>query len=229
MVVLVGLAWLAVVAHQVGGTTAAPVHHHHHLTVTSSAPELMSPVAWALMCAAMMLPLALPAVRHVGVNSMPGRRVGGMLLFALGFLAPWLGFGAAALALVESAGERGLLTTPLAATLLVLATGWQLTPWKRRAVLSCSRAVPLAPYGARAVTRRLEFGTRQSLRCMAACWPLMALMVVLPHGWAGLATMLVLTTMMVAESRSRWRRHLIPWFAVPLALVTAGAVAGVAL
>ena len=48
------------------------------------------------MVVAMMLPTALPAVRHVAANSLRRRRPGAMLTFAAAFVLIWVAFGVAA-------------------------------------------------------------------------------------------------------------------------------------
>ncbi len=215
---LAAVAWVMLTSHAVGAPAAAPTGtgHLHHLSGTTT--PVMSLTWWAVMCVAMMLPLALPPARHVGLNSPHRHRFVGVVLFTTAFLVPWVVLGAVLLPLSVIALSGGATGAGLGAVLLAVAAGWQLSPWKRQAVLSCSRSVPLAPFGLRAVSSRVEFGVRQSLRCMAACWPLMALMVALPHGTGGLLAMGVVTVAMVAEMRARRRRQLIPRLAAPMAV-----------
>jgi predicted metal-binding membrane protein len=218
---LSGAAWAVLLVQHTGASGAVGAHHG---ATTATTAHTTSLTWWTVMCVAMMVPLALPGARHVGLNSPHGRRLAGVAVFTTAFLLPWVAYGAVVLWLADLALSRGLTPAALGSGLLVLAAAWQLTHWKRQAVLSCSRSVPLAPFGTRAVATRVEFGARQSLRCMAACWPLMALMAVLPHGRAGLLAMVLITVAMVAEAQSRHRRPLIPWLAAPLVL--AAAVAG---
>jgi predicted metal-binding membrane protein len=215
---LAAAAWgmLASQAAHAPTVVATGTGHLHHLPATGS--PAMSLTAWTVMSAAMMLPLSLPAARHVGLNSPHHHRFVGVVLFTTAFLVPWVVLGAVLLPLGDVALSGGATGAGLGAVLLAAAAGWQLSPWKRQAVLSCSRSVPLAPFGLRAVSSRVEFGGRQSLRCMAACWPLMALMVVLPHSPGGLLAMGLVTVALVAEMRARRRRLLIPWLAVPMAV-----------
>jgi predicted metal-binding membrane protein len=168
-----------------------------------------------------MLPLALPGARHVATNSFRSRQLRALGVFAAAYLLPWLGFGlvaGAAIGLTQGAGVAG---RTLLLGLLVLVTVWQLTPWKRQAVLSCNATVPLPPFGLRADVACAEFGARQSLRCLAACGPLMTLMVVAPHGLAGLTLMAGSAVAMGAEVWSSRRRLLIPWLALPLGAAAA--------
>ena len=192
--------------------------------------------AAALMCVAMMLPLALPAARHVGVNTFRPRRLRALAVFGTAFLLPFVALGLLlplAAVLVDRAGGPGADSGLVVGIGLLVAAAWQATTWKRWAVLSCSETVPLPPAGLAADRACAEFGIRQGLRCLAACWPLMALMgvvMVVPTGvpqTVVLAGMALVTAMTVAESRSRRRRQLIPLLAAPLAV--AGALAWVAL
>ena len=229
-VLLVATAWTWLVVEggteqgAVPSTTGVPLQGAHH--ATGGQAPLMTLTTWSVMCLAMMLPLALPALRHVALNSVRGRRSAGMLLFGVGFLAPWLLLGAVALP-VAAQVTAGARTPGPVAVVLAVAAGWQVTALKRWAVLSCSRAVPLPPYGPRAWWSRVEFGGRQALRCLAVSWPVLVLMMVLPHGPAGLLAMAALTVAMVAEMRSRHRRRLVPWLGVPLgvAAVVSGTMA----
>ncbi len=209
--------WLVVAGGHAGSGAATMVHTHD---ATSGSRTVMTPTAWAVMCVAMMLPLALPALRHVALNSLRGRRLIGMVPFACGYLLPWVLLGLLALPLGELLTVDGGALGP-ATALLALTAAWQLTPMKRWAVLSCSRTVPLAPYGPRAWATRFEFGVRQALRCAAACWPVMLLMAVLPHGPRGVGVMMVLTVVMLMEMQSRHRRLLLPWLGVPFGIAAA--------
>src|SRR5205085_1687546 len=54
---------------------------------------------WALMVVAMMLPTALPAVRHVAAASLRWRRGRAIALFVSVYVSVWVAFGAAVVAL----------------------------------------------------------------------------------------------------------------------------------
>jgi predicted metal-binding membrane protein len=186
-------------------------------TVASVATDLTH---WSLMTVAMMLPLAFPAARHVVVNSFRQRRPRALAVFAVCFVLPWLALG---WGLVEVA-DRFATDVPaagLAAVLLLVAALWQVSPWKLEAVLSCSRTVPLPPAGIDADRACAWFGLRQSLRCLAACAPLMAVMVVAVPGPWGLVAMAAASAFMLAETRSLQRARLVPLLAWPLLLAAA--------
>lgn len=154
---------------------------------------------WTLMSVAMMLPLALPAARHVGLNSLRSRRGRAMGLYAAAYLLVWVGFGVLALA-VSAPAVRSPTALAVPAVLL-LAAGWQLTPYKRRAILACRRTVPLPPVGRRADAACLRFGLLQAWRCVVSCWPVMLLMAVAGH--LHVAVMAALTAALLAEERSK--------------------------
>jgi predicted metal-binding membrane protein len=248
--VLVLLAWAALLAG-VGGHVGAPpasddprhpelaaaAHEHHHAGPAAPATQAQGagygsgglPAAlagWTLMSVAMMMPVALPAVRHVGLNSLRQRRQWAMFVFLVVFIGAWAAFGILALGwqrlTLRAIGiDTGLLLT---GTLLV-AAGWQLTRVKRRALLACRRTVPLPPIGRRADAGCARFALRQSRRCMASCWALMAVMVAVQQ--AAVVWMLSLTALMAAEELTRPGRRggrLLPLSAGALAVV-AGMVA----
>lgn len=174
---------------------------------------------WTLMSVAMMVPASLPAVRFVGLNSIRPRRRHAMAVFVVAYLAVWLAFGAALL-VVFSRADAPNDSTPVAAALLA-AAGWQLTPWKRRAVLTCPRTVPLPPCGLRADVACARFGVRHAARCVASTWPLMLLMVIVGHG--NIAAMVVLTGLMTGEAHIPISRALMQ----PMAAILAAAGIGI--
>ena len=217
------------------------MHHHDHAIsgvsqaagATGSGSSIVLLLGWMLMCAAMMLPLALPAARHVAANTFAPRRPRALVVFVAAYLAPYLLLGLLLPLLDAALPGRDVGTGLLVGVGLLVAAAWQVSAWKRWAVLQCSGTVPLPPGGLSADRACAEFGVRQSLRCLAACWPLMTLMgllmvvpTTLPDA-AVLGGMAAVTALGVAESRSRRRRQLIPLLAAPLAAV--GALAWLAL
>ncbi|HEV3051521.1 MAG TPA: DUF2182 domain-containing protein, partial [Longimicrobium sp.] len=105
----------------------------------------------------------------------------------------WALFGAVAIAAVTTWAPRD--RTPLLAAVLAVAALWQVTPWKRRALLNGHRAVPLPPRGLRATVADVHFGLRYGAACVGSCWALMLAMVVAPSGhllWT--ATLAVVVT-----------------------------------
>jgi predicted metal-binding membrane protein len=142
------------------------------------APHLASLAAglpiWALMAVAMMLPTAMPAVRHVAVNSLYWRRRRAVLEFLAVYLGIWAIFSAIVLGMVISrAPANSALVLPL---VLAIAALWQLTPLKRRALRACHRAQILPPHGWRATAGVARFGLGNGGACLASCWAMMLTM-----------------------------------------------------
>jgi predicted metal-binding membrane protein len=153
---------------------------------------------WSLMSVAMMLPLALPAVRHVGVNSLRRRRPRAMAIYVAVYVVIWIGFGAIALA-----GLNWLRRTMpidgriLLASALVIAAAWQVTAFKRRALFQCKRTLPLPPVGLRADAGCARFAGLQGWRCIKSCWALMMVMAV--GGHASPLLMIAMTALVLIE------------------------------
>ncbi len=165
----------------------------------SSAPAVASLAAslpmWALMAVAMMLPTALPAVRHVAVNSLYWRRRRAMLEFIAVYLGIWALFSTLVLGLAASRVPSGsVFVLPVA---LAVAAIWQLTPLKRRALRACHRPRALPPYGWRASAGVARFGLGNGGACLGSCWALMLAMATV--GSARLAWMVALTGLIAIE------------------------------
>lgn len=167
--------------------------------VIDSAPEVASLAAslpmWALMAVAMMLPTAMPAVRHVAVNSLYWRRRRAVLEFTVVYLGIWAVFSVLVLGGATSrAPANSAFVLPL---VLAVAALWQLTPLKRRALRACHRPRPLPPYGWRATAGVARFGLGNGGACLASCWAMMLTMAVV--GSARLAWMAALTALIAIE------------------------------
>lgn len=230
--VLVGIAWLLLAVLSMQGE-ASNSHAAHASSSTHSAGALMPwPMPWLLMSFAMMMPATLPAVRHVALNSIESRRARAMTVYVIAYLAVWGVFGLIALTLIEGIHLLlpALSNRVLVAIMLAIATAWQLTRIKRRAIVACKRTVPLPPYGLRADRACARFGVMQAWRCILSCWPLMLLMAALPHPHP-LLPMMALTAIILLEERAPKRDRLIIPIATLLAAATAAAVltVGVAL
>jgi predicted metal-binding membrane protein len=173
-----------------------------------------------LMSVAMMVPVVLPAVRHIGFNSIRQRRQLAMFLFFVVYVGVWAAFGILALAGRRLALEAlGIDARVLLAAALTIAAGWQLTRVKRRALLACRRTVPLPPVGRRADAACARFALRQGRRCVASCWALMAVMLAVQQ--AAVVWMVALTALMASEELTRRGRRLLPLSAAALAMAAA--------
>lgn len=153
---------------------------------------------WGLMTTAMMLPTALPAVRHVGANSLYWRRRRAMVEFVVVFVGVWVVFSVAVLGLLSSRLPDN--SAWLGGALMALAALWQLTPLKRRALWACHQGRTLPPHGWRATAGVFRFGLLNGAACLASCWALMLTMAA--AGSARLAWMAALTAIVMAEKQS---------------------------
>ncbi|MFD4737165.1 DUF2182 domain-containing protein [Streptomyces virginiae] len=210
-----GAAWIALIASTVTGDShdgdrAGASHHHmsapHEVHgVSASASASVNVAMWALMSVAMMLPAAVPALVHVGTNSLRWRRRRAMATFAAVYLAVWVGYGA--LLLAPARLWARLPEGVALACALALAAAWQLTVHKRRALRDCHRSSPLPPSGRRAVAGACRFGLRQGWACLRSCWALMLVMAVASGGNGMLVWMAVLTGIVITERLARTPRR----------------------
>jgi predicted metal-binding membrane protein len=219
--VIVALAWISLAAGALSPGSArvssAELASHHFMFHAVWWPEGLA--GWCVMAAAMMLPLTLPAVRHVAMNSLRPRRYRAMALYVTVFVAVWIGFGATVLVLERGLEERaGIDARLLLAAALAAAAAWQVTPAKRRAVFGCRRTVPLPPVGIRADAACARFAWRQAWRCVISCWALMVVMAIAGHG---LAVMAALTVLMALEELTFVGRRLFAPSAAALGLAAA--------
>jgi predicted metal-binding membrane protein len=176
---------------------------------------------WTLMSAAMMLPSALPAVRHVVRNSLAWRRRRATIEFVTVYLVVWVAYGALVLALL--AAQHPTIEIMLAT--LALAVGWQLTALKSRALSRCHRSVPLPIRGWRATVGVARFATRNGVACLGSCWAIMLVMAASTSGQA--AWMLGLTAIVCAEKASNRPRRATRRTAALLAAAMLGLILGV--
>jgi predicted metal-binding membrane protein len=225
--VIVALAWISLAAGALSPLSGrvpalhAASHlvdsHAHDVSRGASWPDALA--EWGVMAAAMMLPVTLPAVRHVAMNSIRTRRYRAMALYVAVFIAVWIGFGVTVLAVARGLQERTAFDGRLLlAAALAAAAAWQLTPIKRRAVFGCRRTVPLPPVGMRADAACARFAWRQAWRCMISCWALMVVMTLAGHA---LVVMAALTVLMALEELTLFGRRLFGPSAAMLGLAAA--------
>lgn len=130
---------------------------------------------WALMVAAMMLPVVAPQVRTVAVRSLWTRRQRSAVLFAGGYALVWMGVGAVVLAPLVALDAHPLGAGWLV-TLLLVGAGWQVSRPRRRLMRRCGSLRLGAATGFRADRNCVAVGIRSGGRCVATCGPLMASM-----------------------------------------------------
>lgn len=181
---------------------------------------------WGLMATAMMVPAAMPAVNHVGGNSLFWRRRRATAEFLAVFLGLWIAFSAIVLGALSSWGPAG---SPYAfPAALALAALWQLTPLKLKAMRACHRSRPLPPRGWRASAGVADFALHNGSACIASCWAMM-----LAASLAGPASLLwmgamtgVMTAEKLAEKPIRTSRRVAALLAAAACGVSLAAVVG---
>lgn len=165
---------------------------------------------WSLMMVGMMLPAASPVLGlFARTQAGRGERYAGLavLVFALGYLAVWVGFSAGATALQWMLHQAALLT-PMAATssprlagaILVAAGAYQLTPLKNRCLSHCQSPLGFLMGNWRdGLGGALRMGSRHGVYCLGCCWVLMGVLFavgVMNLAWVALLTAVVLVEKM---------------------------------
>ena len=120
-------------------------------------------------------------------------------LSGYGAIALLAGGTLAVLLNVASVG-RHVGSPVIAAVTFALAAAWQLSPFKRRALVSCHGTVPLAPRGWRANRDCVRYGWTVGGRCLVSCAGLMLACVFAGHS---LIAMIATTAVAQAERRGR--------------------------
>lgn len=180
-----------------------------HATAGPFAPDAfgVGVPMWALMAVAMMVPTAMPAVRHVGSKSLYWRRRRATAEFLAVYVGLWALFGAVALGFLAAWGPARSRYALAAA--LLLAALWQLTPLKQRAQRACHRSRPLPPRGWRAGAGVADFALRYGTACLASCWAMMLAATVSGPGrllWMGaLAGGMAAEKLTLKPKRASWR------------------------
>jgi predicted metal-binding membrane protein len=173
---------------------------------------------WVVMMAAMMFPSVAPMIAtYVGIQN--GRRrkampapVGATACFVAGYLITWTGFGVVAYLLIRSGSaltgdalswDRG--GRWFAATVLVIAAVYELTPLKRACLSRCRGPLTFiltswrnGRFGA------LRMGGLHGAWCVGCCWALMAALFAL--GVMSLAWMALIGVLIAVEKLLPWRR-----------------------
>ncbi|HEY6730208.1 MAG TPA: DUF2182 domain-containing protein [Solirubrobacterales bacterium] len=177
-----------------------------------------------LMTAAMMLPTAMPVVKHVAVNSLYWRRQRATLEFLCGYLGIWLGFTALVLLPLSAAVPATGVTLAVA---LTIAAAWQLTPLKWRALRACHRPSPLPAHGWRATAGAVRFGLRNGAACVASCWAMMAAVALVSSSmlvWMAAVTAIVTLEKLSQKPRQTARRVALPLVAAAIGVALATVV-----
>lgn len=207
---VVGLAWLIVVAATLTGQRM--LTDHHFLLEESNLPWPLAAavflVGWLVMIVAMMLPSSIVGISHIAAemrnNARPYVR---FLVLAIGYMGVWTAFGLFAFTgdtllhrLVDAWPWLAAHSFLIGATTLGIAGLFQFTPWKRSCLAWC-RALHEAHTdgtdGARS-TSAWQQGVRHGATSIGCCWALM--LVMFGIGVGGFAWMLGLTAIMFVET-----------------------------
>jgi predicted metal-binding membrane protein len=160
--------------------------------------------AWTVMSVAMMLPVTLPWVRFVGLNSTARRRLFAMALYVAAFMAVWSGVGAVELGVATA--TAALVPPHVALSIgLFVAGAWEFTTIKRTTLVRCHWTAGLPPTGRRADLACLRFGWRRGVSSAVGCWALMFVMAFL--GPTQITLMAMVTILAVTQERTAigWR------------------------
>lgn len=164
---------------------------------------------WAVMMAAMMLPSAIPLLllydtvqrKRLGV----AHRTLAVYMMAAGYLFAWALFSVGATVL-QRVLSRLLILNPMmempdrtiVGITLLVAGGYQLTPWKSACLATCRS--PLAfvmQRWRRGHAGAFRMGTEHGAYCVGCCWALMLLL--FAGGVMNLTVIVALTTVVLIE------------------------------
>jgi len=206
----VGWAWSIVTARQMSPWAMGGPMAPDSMGMGSAAATAMSltgfMVAWLAMMAAMMLPAVIPVVRLYGLAAARGAAAP-VPVFVVGYLAVWGAVGLPASlawrALGDPLANGDAWVGYLAATVLLAAAAYQLTPLKTACLRHCRS--PLSFFlRQRGDLRRprtaLRMGMSHGLICLGCCWALMAILVTL--GTMQIGVMLSLAALILIEKNA---------------------------
>ena len=183
---------------------------------------------WTVMMAAMMLPSAAPAVLgYSGAASRQGEHLAQTVWFAAGYMALWAATGLIGYALLEAGRSfaPGAFAWDqagrwVAASILVVAAVYELTPAKRACLTRCrgrrgDSAVPRNRAGS-----ALRAGVGYGGWCLGCCWAMMAALFAL--GAMSLVWMALITVLVGAQKLLPWTRATLVGSAVLLLALAVG-------
>lgn len=164
--------WVVPAAAAAWAWIALPASPHagHHGHARSPGPDALATLA---MIVAMMLPLAIPSIRHVASST---RRHRATAAFLGAYLAVWM------LAMLAITGAWTIAAslagwTAAAAGAVALAALWEIAPARQRHARRCDGTMPIAPAGWRAHADCARYGATAGIACAGTCWAIMALCV----------------------------------------------------
>jgi predicted metal-binding membrane protein len=211
MLVICAIAWILLLIDP-GGTLASThgsATHAAHATHAAVATPLASLAAgWMLMLLAMMTPALIPPVRHIHLRSFTQRRPRAIALFAIAYAAIWIVAGAVLIALARMLHPLAPQSYLPAAGAMLVAFAWQCSPIKQRCLNRCHAHREIAAFGAAADIDALHFGASHGMWCVGACWALMLIPMLLPHGHViamAAATVLIVSERLEQPRPLRWQ------------------------
>ena len=158
------------------GRGHAAHHAMHGMHAADAHPLALQAAAWGAMVVAMMFPLTVAGVRHVARAAESGwarqRAIAG---FLGGYALVWLAAGTVVVAAVEGASMLAGRTAA-ALAIALLAAAWEVAPGHRTRLRRCHHHAALLGRAACA-----RFGAENGLRCVVACWALMAACAAFAH------------------------------------------------
>jgi predicted metal-binding membrane protein len=207
MLLLTAAAWILLVAGPRGSLALA----HCAIAMPASAasfqmllalnPPACLATGWALMLAAMMLPLLIAPVRHVYNSSFAHRRGRAIALFVAAYVVVWMAAGVMLMALalgVRLIAPESFVPIAGAAAIAML---WQFSPFKQRSLNRCHSHRELVAFGRAADIDAVGFGFTHGIWCVCSCWGLM-LLPLLVSQWH-VAAMVAVSAWMLAERLER--------------------------
>jgi predicted metal-binding membrane protein len=193
LLVIAGLAWLAVIALARGMTAMGG---------TMGLGLLAFIPVWTLMMAAMMLPSVAP-VAVLYERSITDNRILRLVVFAASYIVVWGVAGlpafAIAAALSSVSMDHSQITRYIAAGIFLVLGLYQVSPLKDRCLSHCRSPFSLLMHYSNfhGPLRDLRAGTHHALYCLGCCWALMLVLVV--AGMMNLLVMVVLAAVILVE------------------------------
>ncbi|MER9507197.1 DUF2182 domain-containing protein [Mesorhizobium sp. LSJC264A00] len=151
-----------------------------YLSVFAVVSPLTLAAGWVVMVCAMMLPTVYDPLIHVRQQNFRHLRPWCTLLFIGGYIAVWtlagvifLNFALAVQMALHGASWLLILS-------LVVASIWQISPWKQMALNKCHHRPSMAAFAPTAYHNAFSLGVQHCLWCIANCWALMLMTLFAP-------------------------------------------------
>jgi predicted metal-binding membrane protein len=215
LALIVGLIGLALASGALFGASPLALYLTRAALVEAWAGHALFMLDWVTMCAAMMLPTAVPLVRAVARLAVgPGEAIRLAGAAALGFLGIWAAFGAGLRLLADLIAQTPALARPieahgaLAFGLVLAACGAaSLTPVALKCASACRAPRSFiatrwhgAPEGRMGAS--LAIGAAYGRSCFGCCWPQMLALSVI--GMGNPALMLIAALAMLMQKQPRF-------------------------